>query len=148
MLDWSQTQPHYWLPGRPSHQPQHYTPLTTSLARFNSPSQCWYTLLCQQQEVSAAIAGTQLGGGKLSLYNKYNDNFQQMQLVEDMSEYVDDTLSFSPNALLFVMYFNHLFALPYVRTNEFTYLGLKKLLYIAVSDSKKKNKKTAIYMNR
>lgn len=38
MLGWSQTQPLYWLPGRPSHQPQCYTPLTTSLAQLNPPS--------------------------------------------------------------------------------------------------------------
>lgn len=62
MLGWSQTQPHYWLPGRPSHQPRCYTPLTTSLARLNPPSPLCYTLLCQQQEASAGTAGTQPGG--------------------------------------------------------------------------------------
>ncbi len=59
MLGWSQTQPHYWLPGRPSHQPRCYTPLTTSLARFDPPSLLCYTLLCQQQEASAGTTGTQ-----------------------------------------------------------------------------------------
>lgn len=73
MLGWSQTQPHYWLPGRPSHQPQCYTPLTTSLARFNRPSLLCYTLLCQQQQTSAATTGTQLEDG-MRVHNKYDNS--------------------------------------------------------------------------
>lgn len=57
MLGWSQTQPHYWLPGRPSHQPRCYTPLTTSLAQFDPPSLLCYILLCQQQEARAGTTG-------------------------------------------------------------------------------------------
>lgn len=73
MLGWSQTQPHYWLPGRPSLQPQCYTPLTTSLARFNRLSLLCYTLLCQRQETSAATTGTQLKEG-MQVHNKWYDN--------------------------------------------------------------------------
>lgn len=76
MLGWSQTQLHYWLPGRPSHQPRCYTPLTTSLAQFDPPSLLCYALFYQQQEASAGTTGTQEEGrSEDTLYQKEMTHF-------------------------------------------------------------------------